>query len=205
MRPKPAHPVPTLGDLFTTWAGFGLQSFGGGASTFLLIHRACLKRGWLSEAQFVRAWSLAQISPGINLVKLTALVGYKLRGGPGVVVTMLGMLLPSAAVTVLMTAGFALLRDQPVMQAAMRGILPATIGLSLATGLRMGRPLFRRAREEGTGSVGAHFALAAIAALLMATGHASPALILVAVGIATWAVLKLLKVDPREAAEKDGA
>jgi chromate transporter len=193
---------PTLGELFTTWFSFGIQSFGGGSPTFYLIHRACIERGWLSEAEFIRTWALAQISPGINLVKLTALVGYKLRGWPGLLATMTGMLIPSATVTVLMTLGFSMIRDRPMVQAAMRGILPATIGLSLAAGARMGRPILKQARPEGPARLGAHFVITACAALLMSTGHISPALILLSAGFVTLLVLKAIPIRSKLPADE---
>ncbi|MDB6169379.1 MAG: chromate transporter [Verrucomicrobia bacterium] len=202
MKAAPHPPAPRLRELFGTWFVFGIQSFGGGSPTFYLIHRACTERGWLTEAEFIRTWALAQVSPGINLVKLTALVGYKLRGWPGLVATMTGMLLPSATVTVLMTAGFSMIRDRPMVQAAMRGILPATIGLSLAAGARMGRPILNQARQEGRPRLGAHFAVTAFAAALMGTGHFSPVLILLTAGFATLLLLMVLPVREKPSAEK---
>ena len=118
----PTPTRPGLWELFRIWLTLGLQSFGGGSSTFFLVHQACINRGWLSEEEFVRTWALSQISPGINLVKLTILVGQRLRGWPGIVSAVAGLLLPSAGVTVLMTAGFDLIREQPIVKAAMRGI-----------------------------------------------------------------------------------
>jgi len=190
----PHHPSPSLRVIFFTWFGFGIQSFGGGAATFYLIHRTCIKRGWMTEHEFTRTWALAQVSPGINLIKLTALAGYKLRGWPGLVAAMTGLLLPSGSVTVLMTAGFSLIRNQPQVQAAMRGILPATIGLSLATGFRMARPLMTQARKEGSPRLGAHVAVTLSAGLLMATGQVSPVLILLLAGLATMLLLMAVPV-----------
>jgi chromate transporter len=106
---------PSLWDLFVTWLVIGMQSFGGGSSTLLLIHQASIKRGWVDEDEFVRTWALVQIAPGINLVKLTALMGYKLRGWPGLLAANAGLLLPSVLATVLMTAGFSAIQSQPVV------------------------------------------------------------------------------------------
>ncbi len=167
-----------LGELLRVWSGIGLQSFGGGASTLYLIHEACRRRGWLSEEEFTRAWALVQISPGINLIKLTLLIGYKLRGWPGLLVALAGLLLPSAVVTVLMTAGLAAVREQPVVAAAMRGVVPATIGLSIALGLQMAWPLLRAARKEGRASIIAHLLIILAALLLLVIAHASPLLAL---------------------------
>ena len=54
---------PRLTALFIDWLLIGLQSFGGGSSTFMLINQLAIKRGWLSEEEFVRVWALVQIAP----------------------------------------------------------------------------------------------------------------------------------------------
>ena len=171
--------------MFIDWSLIGIQSFGGGSSTFILIHQLAIQRGWLSEEEFVRAWALAQIAPGINLVKLTVMIGYRLNGWLGVLMATSGLLLPSAAVTVLMTAGFAVIRNVPVIQAMTKGILPAAIGLSLAMGAQMAQPIFARARKEGTMRLGAHVFVLAGAALLLAIVKLSPVIILVLSGVVT--------------------
>lgn len=191
-------------EIFTTWLLVGIQSFGGGSSTFSLIHQVVIQRGWLSEEEFVRAWALAQIAPGINLVKLTAMLGYRLQGWLGVLAAMSGLLLPSAMVTVLMTAGFATIRNLPWVQAMMKGILPATIGLSLAMSAQMAQPIFLRARKEGLARLGAHFFILAAAALLMAVARLSPLVILVLSGVAAILLLALISVPrSKQSVEKD--
>ncbi len=187
-------------EIFITWLVTGVQSFGGGSSTFYLIHQACVERGWLDEETFVRTWALAQISPGINLLKLTVLVGYRLRGWPGLLAGVAGLLLPSGAATVLMTAGFSLIRGQPLVQAAMRGILPATIGLSLAMGVQMAQPLLTRARREGKARLGVHLLILVGAALLLGLGNVSPVVVLLVSGAAAVILLALipLKAEPGE-------
>ncbi|OQA46890.1 MAG: Chromate transporter [Chloroflexi bacterium ADurb.Bin325] len=168
----------SLGELLRIWTGIGLQSFGGGTSTLYLIHDVCRWRGWLSEEEFACAWALVQIAPGVNLIKLTALVGHGLRGWPGVVAALAGLLLPSTAITILMTVGLAALREQPAVAAVMRGVIPATIGLSLALGVQMAWPLLRAARNEGRASVVVHVAVMLAALLLLFVAHASPLLVL---------------------------
>jgi len=167
-----------------------------------LIHRACIDKRWLDEETFVRTWALAQVSPGINLLKLTVLVGYWLRGWPGVAVAVAGLMIPSAGVTVLMTAGFAEVRSQPLVQAAMRGILPATIGLSLAMAFQMGQPLFVRGQREGPARLILQAAVIVSSALLLALWQVSPVLVLLAAG----GVTSLLHafVPARQPAKEEG-
>ena len=45
----------------------------------------------------MRDYALSQIAPGINLLKLTILTGKRLRGRSGLIVSLLGLLVPSAA------------------------------------------------------------------------------------------------------------
>lgn len=201
------HRGPGLGEIFSTWLATGVQSFGGGSSTFYLIHQACINKGWLDEETFVRTWALAQISPGINLLKLTMLVGYWLRGWPGLLAATAGLMVPSALVTVLMTAGFTLVRGQPLVQAVMRGILPATIGLSLAMAVQMGQPLLAHGRREGPARLGLHAAVIVSSALLLALWTVSPVLILLVAGGATillHALVPARSLAPAEAAAQEG-
>lgn len=187
---------PRLWDIFKTFFGTGVQSFGGGTSTLYLIHQASVSNGWLTEEEFLRAWALVQISPGINLVKLTILIGYALRGWPGLTVALLGMLLPSAAITVLMTAGFTLVSSISAVKSAMKGILPATVGLSLAMAIQMAQPLLVNAHREGKPRMAVHLGILACAALVMGALGASPVLALGLAGALGILLLWLIPASP---------
>jgi chromate transporter len=175
-------PAPRLLDILLTWLSIGIQSFGGGSTTLYLMRQACLARGWLTDAEFAKNWALVQISPGINLVKITAVIGYQLRGWPGLLAAIAGLLLPSATITVLMTAAFTAIREWPFVKAAMRGVIPATIGISVGLGIQMAQAPLRHARRIGRVSVAAHLALLAGSALLLVVAHASPVVVLAAAG-----------------------
>lgn len=182
----------------------GLQSFGGGSSTLGLIHQLVVRRGWLTEDEFVRTWALVQLAPGINIIKLTILIGYRLRGWVGAVAASGGLLLPSSGVTVLMTAGFASVRSLPWIQATIKGILPAVIGVSLATGIQMVYPQLRRAQLEGPLRLGGHIFILASAALLIGVAKVSPVVILILSGLAAAGLFHFTSGDPpASASQKD--
>ena len=150
----------------------------------------------------MRDWSLAQISPGINLLKLTVLLGNQLRGWPGLVAATAGLLLPSAFVTALMTAGFAMIHTQPLVQAALKGVLPAAIGLSLAMGVQMGQPLLVKAYKEGYLRLSLHLIVLVGAALLFTLSSISPVIVLLLAGGAALALLAIAPV--KQPTEKTG-
>ncbi len=143
-------PRPGKWELFRIWASIGLQSFGGGASTTFLIQRAFIeKHRWLSIEEFLHLWNLCILTPGINLVALTVLIGRKLGGTWGIVVSLAGMLLPSAIITCLLAAIFKQIEYIEAVQAVLRGVIPATGGIMLLVGLNYALPLIRRGYKEG--------------------------------------------------------
>jgi chromate transporter len=143
-------PCPGKWQLFRIWAGIGLQSFGGGASTTFLIQRTFIeKHKWLSMEEFAYFWNLCILTPGINLLAVTVLIGRKLGGAAGIAVSLAGLLLPSALITCLLTVGFKSVEHIPAVQAILRGVVPATGGIMLLVGLNFALPLIRRGYKEG--------------------------------------------------------
>jgi chromate transporter len=163
---KSQTPLPTIWKLFRIWASIGLQSFGGGASTSFLIQRTFIdKYGWMTMEEYMHLWNLCIFTPGINLVALTILIGRKLGGAWGIVVSLAGMLLPSGLITCLLAAGFQLIQHIPTVQAIVRGVVPATAGIMLVVGLRFAQPLIQLAWKEGWLRLGISVVLIAACAL----------------------------------------
>jgi chromate transporter len=136
--------------LFRIWVGIGLQSFGGGASTTFLIQRTFTEKySWLTMDELTRFWSLCILTPGINLVALTVLIGRRLGGTRGIVASIAGLLLPSATITCLLTALFTQIEHMTAVQAILRGVIPATGAIMLLVGLNFALPIFRRSYKEG--------------------------------------------------------
>jgi chromate transporter len=137
-------------ELLRIWLGLGLQSFGGGAATLFLMRRAAVERHhWLTEEEFTRDWSICFIAPGVNLIAMTILIGYRVAGIAGSLITLVGLLLPSVTITIMLTAFYASLQHVGMVQAALRGIVPATIGLGLLLSTNMARPLLATSWREG--------------------------------------------------------
>ena len=182
---------PTLSRLLRVWLSIGLQSFGGGASTFALIERAIVReQGWLTEAEYVHDVALAQLSPGINLLGLTILIGRRLHGIIGVPVSLLGLLLPSVTITVLMTVGYARVQRQPLVEAALHGIIPATVGLGLLTAFGLSRSLLDAARRGGNAQIALSALLLVGSAFALARWHLPVIVILLGSGLLGAAVGK---------------
>jgi chromate transporter len=155
------------------WIVIGVQSFGGGSATLYLIRRVAVERyGWITDEDFTRYWGLCQIAPGINILGLVALIGWRVAGAIGVSVSLTGLLLPSATITVALTAVYASIRQAPLVRAAIAGVVPATVGLGLLLSFTMVRPLLAAARREGRLSTVVAGTLLAASILVAARSHA---------------------------------
>ena len=168
-EPHVAQPPPSAWRQLRIWLNIGLQSFGGGAATLYLIRREAVERhGWLSDEEYTRYWGICQIAPGINILGLVILIGSQVSGAVGVAAALAGLLLPSAAITILLTAMYSRIEQVPLVQAALRGVVPATVGLGLLLAVGMLRPLHSASRKEGRASLVVTWALLCGSVLVVA-------------------------------------
>lgn len=197
------HARPTTWRLFAIWASIGIQSFGGGASTTFLVQRAFIERyGWVTDAEFLRLWGLCQLTPGINLIALAALLGQKLGGVRGIAVSLLGMLAPSGAITCLLAAIFVEIERSATTQAVLRGVIPATGGVMILLLYNFARPLGASARKAGAANTALSVALVLICATLVIAFNVSA--IAVLVGCAVLGAFVFAPRQPRAAEPTEG-
>lgn len=148
------NPVLHLGaadwlSMFQHFASLSLLAVGGAITTAPDMHRYLVdETGWLSEAQFTSSIALAQAAPGPNIL-FVALMGWNLGlnagaglgggaisavlAGMGVVVAMLGIMLPSSVLTYTATRWAHQHRDNIGIRAFKSGMAPIVIALLLAT------------------------------------------------------------------------
>jgi len=144
----------TLWNLFWQFMAIGLQSFGGGATTLYLMRRVSVEeQQWLSDTEYTAFWGMVQIAPGINLLGQAVLIGHTVAGLRGSIVALAGLLLPSTALTVAITAGYAEIRTNPLVIAAVHAIIPATVGIGCVLAYQMLIPVLRASRSEGVRSL----------------------------------------------------
>ncbi|MFT3777525.1 MAG: chromate transporter [Ottowia sp.] len=137
-------------DLFAHFLSLSLLAVGGAISTAPDMHRYLVDaRHWLGEAQFSSSIALAQAAPGPNVLFVALMgwnVGLNAGGGPaagwpayglallGVAVTMVGMMLPSAVLTLAATRWAHHNRELRAVRAFKAGMAPIVVALLIATG-----------------------------------------------------------------------
>jgi len=122
---------PTPVQQLKAWFVTGTQSVGGGASTLYLMRSILVRRGWITDREFLQEWTLSRLSPGNHLTALAALLGQRIGGRRGVVLALVGLLIPSGIITIALTGGFGFIRNDPAVESALAGVGPVTIGMML--------------------------------------------------------------------------
>jgi chromate transporter len=133
---EPAHhpPVSLLG-LFLVCLQIGLFSFGGGLSGWI-NQEVVVRRRWMSEDEFLGGLALCQVMPGINVTNLIVYIGQRVRGVPGALVGLVGLVIGPFFVVIGLVAIYERVAGVPWLQAAFDGMAAAAVGLLLLVGFK---------------------------------------------------------------------
>lgn len=138
---------PSMRELARAWFDVSTQSFGGGTSTLFMIRRILVDRlGWITLREFTESWALCQLSPGIHLVAFAGLLGQRIAGLRGVLVSVAGLMVPAAIITAILTAGFGQIAQHPLTVAALAGIAPVSGGMAIGLALTTASSVMHRGR-----------------------------------------------------------
>ena len=167
---------PRLSTLARTWLTIGSQSLGGGPSTLYLMRLLLVERlRWISQREFLEDWALSRLSPGVHMVALAGLLGRRTGGARGTAVAVLMLMLPSGLIAASLAAGYTAIRDQPLVQAALAGAGPVTIGLTIG----ITYPFAKVAARSGRRGL-VDWSVLVVAALIGLAGPSSPILVILA-------------------------
>jgi chromate transporter len=141
-REPSASSQPRLADLFIAFSGIAIMGFGG----VLPWARRMLveQRRWLSGEEFLELLSLCQFLPGGNIINLAVVVGQRMRGVAGAVVSVAGLIVGPTMIVLLLGSAFIRYGHLAEVQGALAGVAAAAVGLILAMAAKMAGPLFKR-------------------------------------------------------------
>lgn len=142
---EPITLVFTLQDWFTLFVHYltlSLLSIGGAISTAPDMHRFLVdQQHWLTDAQFNASIAIAQAAPGPNVLFVALLgwnVGLNAGGVPsgllGVLLALMGILIPSTVLTYAAAQWGHRNRDLRAVRAFKQGMAPIVVALLIATG-----------------------------------------------------------------------
>lgn len=164
----------TLATVFFVHLWIGAVLFGGGYVLVALLEpHAVGQFGWLTRSEFLDGVALTQAVPG-PISTLSAFVGYAAAGVPGALLGTAGVYLPAFAAVLFTAPRLERLREVPVVNAALTGVVPVAAGAVLGVGVAL----------VAAGVRDPVAALLALGAFTAAVWFKVPSLRLMAVGLA---------------------
>ncbi len=114
----------TLRRLFLSTLELSACTFGGGFVIIPLMRKKFVEElGWIEEQEMLDLAAIAQSSPGSIAVNVSILVGYRVAGIPGALLTTLGSVLPPLIIISVISLFYRAFRDNVWVSMAMAGML----------------------------------------------------------------------------------
>ena len=139
--PSAAAPRPSIAELFLAFAGVSLSGFGG----VLAWARRMLveNRRWMTAEEFNDLLALCQFLPGPNIVNFCAVFGVRVRGIPGALACVIGLLGPSVLLMIAAGTLYRRFGALPELHGMLSGLVAAAAGMIIATAVKLAEPLVR--------------------------------------------------------------
>lgn len=165
--------------IFLSFLKIGAFTIGGGYAMIPLIKKeVCHKRAWIDEDDFLDGLAAAQSCPGPIAVNISIYTGFHVKGYAGMLMAVLGTILPSTISIILIAMLFQHYADQVLVKKAFSALRPAVVALIAV-------PLIQMAKKSGLTLKNAWFPFAI--ALLVGVLTVSPVyLILLTIAYAVW-------------------
>lgn len=134
--PTSARPQPqSLSELFWSFTLLAMQGFGG---VVAIVQRELVdKKQWMTPAEFVEEWAVAQVMPGPNVVNLAMVIGNRFFGLRGALCALAGMLTFPLILLLLLAILYSQVAQHSGVAGSLRGMSAVAAGMIIASGLRL--------------------------------------------------------------------
>jgi chromate transporter len=177
-------------DIFLEFLIVGATSFGGGVVAYLR-NSLVSRRRWVNDREFVEMLSISQTLPGLNATNMAILAGDRLRGWVGALAAICGVCLPGAVLMFVVGMVYRQGGDRPLVNAALKGVAAAAVGLILATVVQLSKKSLSHKYD---------FIFVALTVIGVNRLHQSVPRVLIVVGL-----MAILWYRPRKAGKKGSA
>lgn len=130
--------------LFLSTFQLSACTFGGGFVIIPLMRRKFVEElHWIEEQEMMDLTAIAQSSPGAIAVNASLLVGYRVAGIAGALVTVLGTVLPPLIIISVISFFYTAIRDNMIVSMAMAGMLAGVAAVICDVVITMGKEILK--------------------------------------------------------------
>ena len=125
--------IRSLLSLFLLSFKIGAVTFGGGYAMIPIMRREYVEKArWIGREDIVDVFAVSQSLPGVIAVNSSIMLGYRMAGAAGGLVTALGSVLPSFISLCAVTLAYKAFISNPFVAGAMRAMRGCVVGLILS-------------------------------------------------------------------------
>ena len=121
--------------IFSLFFQIGLLSFGGGLSAWL-YREVVDHKHWLTATDFLSGLALSQVMPGVNVANLSIFIGQRLRGVPGAITALIGLIFAPFFIIIGLAAVYARINALPWAHNFLCGVATTAVGLVMSVALK---------------------------------------------------------------------
>ncbi len=137
----------TYRTLFFSTLKLSACTFGGGFVIVPLMRRRFVEElGWLDEQEMLDLTAIAQSAPGAIAVNASILVGYRVGGLAGALLTVCGTILPPLVIISVISFFYRAFRQNPVVNMAMTGMMAGVAAVICDVVCSLAWPILRARR-----------------------------------------------------------
>ena len=136
---------PSLSEVFKLMFVSAATTFGGGYALVPVLEASIVeKKHWMEEEEFLDALTIAQSIPGVLAANVALILGRRLHGLKGALVSCLGAVLPSVISVMIITMLYEQVKDAPLIRGFFTGVKPVVVALLFFSFLKLARRIPRR-------------------------------------------------------------
>lgn len=127
--------------LFFAFMKIGFCSFGG-MTMIPVINDEVLRYGWMTASEVMDIVAVAEMTPGSLGINCATFVGLRAAGFWGAISASFGVMVPSLTLCMVAAHFILRLKGNKILESAMRGVRPASLGMLVAAGVTLGISTF---------------------------------------------------------------
>jgi chromate transporter len=149
-------PRVSLREIARAFAKVGTIGFGGGVGMLALIRQEVVeRRRWVDDAQLSVAVAMGQMLPGPFVSNYAEYIGYELRGGRGMVVAHVSLMLPCFVLMLVLSLLYFRYGSIPLVAKLFSGVQPVVVGILAWATWSIGKANIRNWRAGALGVLAA--------------------------------------------------
>ncbi len=153
--------MKTLFDLFISFLKIGFFSFGG-TTMIPVINDEVLVHGWMTADEVMDIVAVAEMTPGSLGINCATFVGLRTAGILGALSASLAVMMPSLTLCMLAAHFIMKLKGNQIMEHAMMGVRPVSMGMLLAVAVTLSQSTFAMTSLSGAVTIQWNLVLIAV-------------------------------------------